>query len=311
MTENKAFGMIMKGVGGLYTVRPDLYSRDEDKYITCSARGKLRNSDYVPYPGDRVVIEGEGDSRVITEICERKNSLIRPTAANITHLVAVIPTAKPKPDLLTVDKLILCAESAGIETIVCVSKSDLDGAEAKRIADIYTLAGYHAFCISSENGEGVCALRDHLLSLSAKGANVVFSGASGVGKSTLMNRLFPSLELKSGAVSAKSQRGRHTTRTAELFEICDGLFIADTPGFTMLDFARYNFFPSAELAFLYREFNDCIGKCRYTKCTHLREEGCAVISALNEGKISAERHENYVKIYAEMKKTPDYARRSR
>lgn len=299
----------MKGVGGLYTVRPDFASGEED-YILCPARGKFRHEKVTPIAGDRVILEKEGESWAIGEIGERKNSLIRPTVANVTHLVAVVPAARPKPDPETADKLICCAESAQIEPIIVINKADVDPDEAEHLTAVYSRAGFSVFPMSAQTGEGVSALGDYLSSLDGS-ATVVFSGASGAGKSTLMTRLFPHLCLRTGDVSRKSSRGRHTTRTAELFEVSPGLFLADTPGFTMLDFANYNFFPSADLAYLFREFLPYIGECRYTKCTHLREEGCAICAARDEGVIPTERHQSYVNIYAEMKKTPDWARKKK
>ena len=298
----------MKGVGGLYTVRPDFAGYGEEGYISCSARGKLRLEDVTPYPGDRVELEREGEAWAIVSVLERKNSLRRPTVANVSHLAAVIPAAHPKPDLETVDKLICCAENAGIEPIIAVNKADIAPDEAKRIAGIYRSAGFEVFPMSAQTGDGTKELGDYLGRLE-KGSAVVFSGASGAGKSTLMTRLFPALELKTGDVSRKSERGRHTTRTAQLFEVLPGLFLADTPGFTMLDFAKYNFFPTENLAYLFREFLPYIGKCRYTKCTHLCEEGCAVCAARDEGIIPGERHRSYVDIYNEMNKTPEWARK--
>lgn len=307
-TDGRTEGIIMKGVGGLYTVRPDFALPDGERHIVCPARGKFRHEKVSPLAGDRVVLEREGESWAIGEIVGRKNALRRPTVANVTHLVAVIPAARPKPDPETADKLICCAESAGIEPVIVINKSDLAPEEARRLAEVYRLAGFEVFLTSAQSGEGVAALGEYFGRLD-EGATVVFSGASGAGKSTLMTHLFPELRLRTGDVSRKSERGRHTTRTAELFEVSPGLYLADTPGFTMLDFANYNFFPSAELSYLFREFLPYIGECRYTKCTHLCEDGCAVCAARDEGKIPADRHRSYVNIYAEMKKTPDWARK--
>lgn len=325
----KIEGIIMKGVGGLYTVRLPLNTDDPDapRYVTCPARGKFRHENVTPYPGDRVILEKESDAWAVGEILPRRTTLHRPAIENVTHLVAVIPAAKPKPDLETVDKLICCAESAGIEPIIVVNKADLDRTEAERIERIYVRAGFTVFLISAATGEGVGSVKEYLSDLAKAGADkpgadtseantsdtayvsIVFSGASGAGKSTLLTALFPDLDLRTGDVSRKTSRGRHTTRTAELFEISDGLFLADTPGFTMLDFANYNFFPHSELCGLFREFLPYTGDCRYTKCTHLCEEGCRVCEAVESGAIPAERHENYKRIYAEMKKTPDWKRR--
>jgi len=302
----KIEGIIMKGVGGLYTVRLPLNGES----VECSARGKFRHENISPYPGDRVILGKDGENYAIDEILERKTSLRRPAIENVTHLVALVPAAKPKADLETVDKLICCAESAEIEPIIVVNKADLDRDEAKRIEDIYIKAGFRVFLISAHTGEGVNAVKDYLFDIAReRTASVVFSGASGAGKSTLLTGLFPELKLQTGPVSKKSERGRHTTRTAEIFAVGDNLYLADTPGFTMLDFANYNFFPHAELQYLFREFLPYMGDCKYTKCTHLCEEGCKVCEAVNSGIIPLNRHDNYRKIYAEMKKTPDWKRR--
>lgn len=219
VTADKLYATILKGVGGLYTVRPDLVGEDVPPRINCSARGKLRSGEETPYPGDRVELECSGGAWAIARILERKNALRRPTVANVTHLAAVIPAARPKPDLMTADKLILYAESAGIEPIVVVNKSDLAPDYARHIAQVYENAGYRSFLISALGGEGTDELRDYVLSASSPSSpsTVTFSGASGVGKSTLMTKLFPELSLATGAVSRKSECGRHTTRTAELF----------------------------------------------------------------------------------------------
>ena len=217
VTADKLYATILKGVGGLYTVRPDLVGEDVPPRINCSARGKLRSGEETPYPGDRVELECSGGAWAIARILERKNALRRPTVANVTHLAAVIPAARPKPDLMTADKLILYAESAGIEPIVVVNKSDLAPDYARHIAQVYENAGYRSFLISALGGEGTDELRDYVLSASSPSSpsTVTFSGASGVGKSTLMTKLFPELSLATGAVSRKSERGRHTTRTAQ------------------------------------------------------------------------------------------------
>ncbi len=296
---------VLKCVGGLFTVR-----LDDGEDVVCPARGRFRYEGEIPLPGDRVTLMREKNAWALSSILPRKNSLIRPAIANLTHLVAVIPACRPKPDTVTADKLICAAEDASIEPLVVINKADLDPAGSARLADVYRRSSFRVFELSARSGEGVDALGEYLFS-QAQGEAwplVVFSGASGAGKSTLMSRLFPSLRLKTGDVSHKSERGRHTTRTAELFDV-GGLFVADTPGFTMLDFAEFNFLPRENLAFSFREFVPYVGKCRYTKCTHTKEEGCAILEALGEGRICRERHANYVAIRAEMLKTPDWKKK--
>lgn len=306
-------GLITKGVGGLYTVR----THDGSEEIRCKARGIFRYENTTLLVGDRVTVvrdveNGGDDGFVIDSIEERANSLIRPAIANLTHLFIIVPSAKPAPDLLTVDKLISIADSKDIEPVVIVNKLDLAPEEASRIKAIYEKSGFSCFLLSAATGEGCDSLYDYFVKESTGKAMVsAFAGASAAGKSTLLTRLFPNLELKTGEVSRKTQRGRHTTRHAEIFSVFEegSCFIADTPGFSLLDFNRFNFYDLKELPYAFREFRECIGECRYTKCTHLKEEGCAVLEKVKAGEISKERHENYCMLYEEIKKKPEWKRR--
>lgn len=347
MNNEKIHGIITRGVGGLYGVRTSL-----DNEVLCRARGILRREQITPTVGDEVVIElgtkeelsaplemSEDQTRsakgkahnhypkksdkngvqvdyVIDEIMPRRNLLIRPPVANLDYLFAVIPCASPEPDLLTADKLTVIAENYGIETVVVVNKSDIDNDKAEKFSEIYKIAGYRTFTVSCENGDGIDDLAGFIRDISAADGNLhvsgAFAGVSGAGKSTLMSAIFPDLHLKTGNVSRKTERGRHTTRHVELYPMnMDGniFWIADTPGFSMLDFTRFDFFPYDELAVSFREFSDCIGECRYTKCTHLREEGCAVIAKLNDGGVAPSRHESYKRIYEEQRSVPEWKRR--
>ncbi len=306
--------MIVKGVGGLYTVLTD-----DGESVLCRARGKFRHENLTPLVGDLAVVVPDDENaskdsagHVIDRILPRKNSLIRPAVANLTHLFAVVPSAKPKPDLLTVDKIVSVAEEKGIEPVIIVNKSDIDPGEAERIGNIYIGAGFTCMLVSAKTGDGCGELLDYFACESEKSTmTAALAGASAAGKSSLMKMLFPSLELKTGEVSRKTERGRHTTRHVELFPVLGGTrcFIADTPGFSLLDFAKYNFCELSELASTFREFSDCLGKCRYTKCTHVREEGCAVIEKLASGGISKERHDSYVALYNEIKSIPEWKRK--
>jgi len=255
---------------------------------------------------------------VIDEILPRRNLLIRPPTANLDYLFAVIPAASPAPDLLTADKLTVIAENYGIETVIIVNKSDLDGESSARLTEIYRTAGYTVFPVSAERGDGMDALAAYVaeITVPSNGKTHIsgaFAGVSGGGKSTLMTALFPDLQLKTGGVSRKTERGRHTTRHVEIYplETASGgrFWLADTPGFSMLDFTRFNFFPYDELAASFREFEECLGECRYTKCTHRKEEGCAVIAKMNEGRVAPSRHDSYVRIYDEQRSVPEWKRR--
>lgn len=307
-----------------------LFDRDShplaDKTVVCRARGVLRHNGISPLTGDVVTLSydessfsyenGEpipnedGRGIAIEKIEERKNSLIRPPISNLDIIFAVVAAASPAPVPETLDKLIFIAEFNGVEPVIIINKSDLDAARAGELADIYTLAGFTVFVISAKDAETVNPLRDYI-NEELKDKTAAFAGASGVGKTTLINALFSDLGLETGEVSRKTERGRHTTRRVELFEIpTKGGFgyIADTPGFTMLDFAEFDFFTKDDLPFTVREFRPYLGKCRYTKCTHTKEDGCAVLAALGRGEIAKSRHESFLSIYETLKTKPAWAR---
>jgi len=367
--DNLRRGIIIKGVGGLYTVRlfPEAALQDsvedavpgisaateewvlspmKEETVLCRARGKFRLDGVVPLPGDDVLCipaeqgmgqeenmpEGEEEllspemqsaSYVIREILTRKNTLIRPSMANLSHLFVVLPCAAPAPDLLMTDKLTCIAANAGIQSILIINKSDMDSAECDRLTEIYTKAGFPVFPVSAVTGVGVNALEKYLWIEAGKCAGegmpmrAAFAGVSGAGKSTLMTRLYPNLSLKTNTISRKIERGRHTTRHVELYPVtavCSDkepmhiYYLADTPGFSMLDFTRFNLLSLDALPESFPEFTECIGKCRYTKCTHTKEEGCAVLEKLHAGMIAPSRHENYVAIGLEIKKKPEWQR---
>lgn len=348
MTEEKYYGIITRGVGGLYGVRitSDTDAAREEE-VLCRARGIFRRENLTPTVGDEVVISPataddtdyltdetaeEGSRRfkknkkdkgvqvdfVIEEVRERKNLLIRPPVANLDYLFAVIPCASPEPDLLTADKLTVIAENYGIETVIVVNKADLNPSRAEEIKEIYNLAGYKVFLLSCESGEGIAPLGEYISEISREaeleGRHIsgAFAGVSGAGKSTLMTALFPDLKLKTGSVSHKTERGRHTTRHVELYplDVAGATFwLADTPGFSMLDFTRFDFFPYDELAGSFREFSELIGECKYRKCTHLKEDGCAVLERVKSGEISQSRHDSYVRIFDEQRSVPQWKRR--
>lgn len=313
--QNNPKGIITKGVGGLYTVRiNDSSSELCSSSVLCRARGGFRYSGITPLVGDSVVLLSESAAEpkarkaddcdfVIAEICERRNSLIRPPLANLDYIFVTMAAAHPTPILATVDKLISIAEFNKIEPVVVITKSDLAPSDAQRLADIYRTSGFEVFVISSVSGEGVEEIRNFIeSSLPTKIA--AFAGASGIGKSTLMNALFPHLELSTSEISRKIERGRHTTRSVELFPLSCELdcgYIADTPGFSMLDFERFDFFEKEDLPLTMREFREHIGECKYTKCSHTKEDGCAIISAVKRGEIPKSRHDSFLEIYETLK----------
>ena len=334
-------GIITKGVGGLYTVMP-MQTEGIPEPVLCRARGKFRLDGITPLPGDEVLLlpteeaaglqditepfdaepeeESAGEAEVqfvIREIAARKNTLIRPPMANLTHLFVVLPCAAPYPDLLMADKLTAIAVDSGICPVMIVNKADMDPAMGERLTEIYTKAGFSVFLLSAASGVGVDALEAYLCTEAALGEEkgqpmrAAFAGVSGAGKSTLMTRMYPDLALKTGTVSRKIERGRHTTRHVELYPVKAGehtYYLADTPGFSMLDFTRFNLLPLENLPGAFPEFAECLGECRYTKCTHTKEEGCAVLEKLRNGQIAETRHENYVTIGEEIRKKPQWKR---
>lgn len=310
-----ADGKIISISGGLYKIKLD----DGGKSVFCRARGAFRHSGMTPLVGDNVTLrcdkpaselvgsEAEGGI-MIESIKERKNALIRPPMANLDCIFVSMAAAAPVPILATVDKLIAIAEHNSIEPYVVIGKCELDEKKAEEIKQIYTLSGFRAFALSCATGDGVDEL-SRFIRENLAGKTAAFSGASGVGKSTLMNLLFPELDLATGSISRKIERGKHTTRSVDLYETeVDGgtLYIADTPGFSMLDFKQFDFFDKDALPYTFREFGDYIGECRYTKCTHTKEEGCAILEAMKDGKIAKSRHDSFLELYDVLKNKKEW-----
>ncbi len=310
--EYRTKGKIIKGVGGNYYVRPD-GEAGRDMLLPCRARGKFRHAGITPLVGDNVILlsdrplnEGElqtDTELVLDEIVDRRNSLIRPPLANLDILFVSMASAFPSPILSTVDKLISISEANGIEPVIVVGKSELDSESTEKLFSIYRNAGFEVFPLSAKNGDGVEELTAYIKKhLSGKIA--AFAGASGVGKSSLLSRLFPERSIETGEISQKIERGRNTTRHVELFEFpCDnGIgYIADTPGFSLLDFVRFDFFGKEELPETMREFRAHIGECRFKKCTHTKEDGCAILEAVKRGEIAPSRHESFLEMYHSLK----------
>ncbi len=287
-------GKIIRGVGGKYEVLC------QDRLFSARARGVFRHEQISPEVGDNVTLRleesGEG---YIEKILPRKNLLIRPPLANLDLMLITAAVAKPAPSLSTLDKLSAICVHADVLPVFVITKCDIDHAAGARLAKVYRRSGFQTFEISALTGAGTAALRAYLeKTLPEKTA--ALAGASGIGKSTLLNLLFPNLCLATGGVSKKIARGRHTTRHVELFPALGGL-IADTPGFGMLDFMRFDFMEAADLAGAFPEFAPYLGACRYADCTHLCEDGCAVVKAVRDGKIEKTRHESYVELYTILK----------
>ncbi len=301
--EKKTTGTVIGNVAGVYSVKEDTTG----DVISCRPRGHFRHMGMKLLPGDRVVVEiDENSNPVISQIMERKNSLIRPPLANLDILYCTATAANPRVDILTFDKLITVAEYNGIEPVIILTKLDLEREENMELAENYRKCGFHVFPISSHSGEGMEDLKNFIFENRDKIA--AFSGASGVGKSSLINKLFPSLKLDVGDLSRKTSRGKQTTRQSNLYPLSELMgsddakgYLADTPGFSMLDFVNFDFYTVNDLPMLFREFRDHIGCCKYTKCRHLKEEGCSVLKAVEEGKIPLFRHNSFVSIYNDLK----------
>lgn len=282
-------GRILKGIGGFY------YVDTADGIVSCKARGKFRKTVGKPIVGDLVELEKQPDGTgYLLEIFERKNSLIRPAVANLDLVVILATEAQPKTDPFLIDKVIAITENKNIEPCVILSKTDLNSNDT--LYDVCQNAGITVFRVSTVTGEGICAVRQFL-----HGKAAAFAGNSGVGKSSLLNQLVPGFAAETGSISDRIGRGKHTTRHVELVPCEGGGYIADTPGFSSFDTERMDLVLADELQHTFREFAPYLGMCRFTGCAHVKEKDCAVIAAVQEGKIAASRHESYVKLYESVK----------
>ncbi len=288
MSENKVTGIITKLTGGFY------YVEAAENVYECKARGIFRKRGNSPLVGDKVEISVPNDGYCAIEtIVPRKNKLKRPPLANVDTLVIVCSAAKPSPNFLIIDKMTAAAVNNNMEPVIVVSKSDL--ADSSEIAEIYKKTGFRVFEYSSQHPETACAIKPVL-----KDKITAFTGNTGVGKSTLLNVLFNDLNLETGDISQKLGRGRHTTRTVELFKT-DGGYVADTPGFSTVDLERYEMIEKEQLQYCFPEFKEYLGTCKFTSCAHICEKGCKILEAVENGKISLSRHNSYKIMYNEVK----------
>ncbi len=299
-------GKVIKGLGGLFEVR--LFSGE---HLSCRAKGILKRDEAKVLIGDNVSVtidDSTPDGVVISEILPRKNALIRPPMSNLDYLFIVFAAAKPAPVLETADKLTAIAYHNSITPVIVITKSDMSDGAAEEFAEIYRLAGIDTFITSSEAKNGLTALSEYITKNIKDGKTAAFAGASGVGKSTLMNALFPSLALSTGEISKKIERGRHTTRHVEIFDIENGGFLADTPGFSLIDFARFDFFGIDELLPAFPDISAHSGACRYADCAHVGEGecDCSIAKAVKDGKIAETRLESYRGIYRILKNKSSY-----
>lgn len=286
-------GLIIKAISGFY------YVEAEGKLFECKARGVFRKMGISPAAGDRVRISPLGEDKAnVEEILPRKNYLVRPPLANLDTLFIVSSVTEPSPSTLIIDKISAVAVSKGIEPVIVFTKSDLG--DASQYLDIYRSAGIKAFEYSTRKDSD----RDSLIAL-FDGKISAFTGNTGVGKSSLLNSLFPGLEIETSEISRKLGRGRHTTRHSELYKLGGG-YVADTPGFSTVDIERYEIIRKNEIASCFPEFADHIGECMFTGCSHTVEKGCAVLQAVKDGDIPRSRHDSYRRMYDEVKNIPEW-----
>lgn len=281
----KAEGIIVKALSGFY------YVQTPEGLVECRARGRFRLDGSSPLVGDRVVcsLDAAGKGR-IDSVHERKNWFVRPAAANLDALVFVAANVNPVTDPFLIDRVSVIAEEAGCELLLCINKTDLDMGE--NLYRIFRGAGFETVQTSAETGEGIEELRAKL-----RGKVSAFTGNSGVGKSSLLNRLVPSLNIPTGEVSEKLGRGKHTTRHVEIYSLGEDTYIADTPGFASLDLTMTNTIRKEELQYDFRDFAPYLGRCRFHDCAHLKEPNCAVTAAVRAGAIAESRYRSYVRLY--------------
>lgn len=288
-------GTIIKALSGFYYV--DVGAEQEP--ITCRGRGKLRHQKITPLVGDHVAITvTEDGTGMVDEVLPRSNQFQRPMVANMDQLVILASGAIPVTDPFLIDRMVSLAEYKGCQPIICFNKCDLE--PATQLVELYQKAGFQSFAISAQTGEGL----DQLLGV-LDGKISAFTGNSGVGKSSVLNALCPQFGLKVGQVSEKLGRGRHTTRHVELFRVGGGL-VADTPGFSAFDVEQMELIPKEELAHTFREFRPYLEQCRFVGCAHVKERGCAVREAVDNGAIAPSRYQSYVRLYDQVKSRPQW-----
>ncbi len=287
-------GLVLSALNGRYTLEHD------GQIIICRCGTKIRKTDGRILAGDRVLFRDNGDGNgFITSLVPRKNSLIRPPPANIDLLAMVVAPKDPAPYLYNLDLLSVIAEKNNVECAIIITKSDL--MDCSEIKEIYSKTPFKVIETSSKEQIGIEKVKE----LFNKKV-CVLCGASGVGKSTLINSIYPHLKLETGELSEKIARGKNTTRVTELFPLGESTYLADTPGFTAVNTELYCSIDHKELYTLFPDFLDFTCDCRYSDCTHTKETDCGITKAVENGRISKERHESYKKLYLELKSVDRY-----
>ena len=283
MTTEKT-GRIVRSISGFYDVAL------EEGILTCKARGLLRKQGCSPLTGDMVCVAVQGGKGMIQEVLPRKNSFVRPAVANVDALLIFAANVNPVTEPFLIDRVTAIAGNKGVESILCVNKTDLDAAE--ELCRVYSHAGFRVIATSAETGAGIGELRQAL-----QGKLTAFTGNSGVGKSSILNRLLPSLALPTGEVSEKLGRGRHTTRHVELFPLDAETFVMDTPGFSSFDTDQMDVILKENLQYAFPDFGPYLGACQFHDCSHRKEPGCGVRAAAEAGEIEPSRYDSYLRLY--------------
>ena len=288
-------GVINKAISGFYYVACDT------EVYECKARGIFRNENTTPLVGDKVNFDLEDNNKgIVTEVLQRKNEFRRPPIANIDKLFIVTSIVEPAPSLIVIDKLITICEYKDIEPIIVITKTDLK--DATELKKIYEASGFKVVTLSNLESNNFDQVKEHLRdSISA------FAGNTGVGKSSLINNIYPKLALETAHISKKLGRGRHTTRHVELYYIKElNGYVADTPGFGSMDMAKYEIIMKDKLQYCFREFAPYLNQCKFTGCSHTVEKGCAILDALRDGKIIQQRFNSYVELYNDAKQIKEW-----
>ena len=288
----KRTGRIVRSLSGFYDVQTP------DGVVTCRGRGSLRRTGLSPLTGDMVEITVENGKGMVETVLPRRNRFVRPAVANVDALVVFAANVNPVTDPFLIDRVAAIAGDQEVPVYLCVNKCDLDPGED--LVRIYTHAGFQVICASAETGEGVQQLRELL-----QGKLTAFTGNTGVGKSSMLNALCPSLALATGQVSEKLGRGRHTTRHVELYCLDENTYVADTPGFSSFDTEQMDVLLKENLQYTFLDFAPYLGSCQFHDCSHRAEPSCAVRAAVEAGEIEKTRYESYLKLYekAEQVKT--------
>ena len=289
-------GKIIKGIAGFY------YVQTTEGLYECKAKGIFRKEKIKPLVGDDVEISVTDEDKKtgnVDQILPRKNTLIRPAVANIDQVLVIFAAASPKPNLNLLDRFLVSMEKQGVPAVICFNKQDMvEEEEQHRLRHIYENSGCRVLFTCAEKNQGIRQVRELL-----NGKTTAVAGPSGVGKSTMVNLLAPEAQMETGEISKKIDRGKHTTRHSEILLVGKRTYICDTPGFTSL--AVWDM-EKEELKDYFREFGEYEGQCRFQGCTHTHEPGCRVKEALDEGKISRQRYDNYLEMYTELKEKRRY-----